>query len=244
MIDFGKIVYLDVQKTGSSFVARFLRECTALPELGRQRHAPAKARRADAFYFTTVRTPLAQYISLFQYGLQGRGGMVQRFRDAGMSDYYQPNTAAFERWLGFMVNAENASFFGTRYSNTLPHMIGLQSYRFLALSFIKPGATLRSAQTKDDLRALYARKKLHSHVIKTESLNQDLENLLDSEVGALFKPREQVVSYLQNAKRAKKSMAVAGFQPDKTSPELINEVKHREWFLYENFYPQEIIKHV
>ena len=103
---------------------------------------------------------------------------------------------------------------------------------------------MRTAKTKDDLRALYTHKKLHSHVIKTESLNQGLENLLDSEVGTFFKPREQVVSYLQNAKRAKKSAAVAGFQPDKISPELIEEVKRREWFLYENFYPQEMIKHV
>jgi len=241
MIDFGKIVYLDVQKTGSSFVGRFLRECTELPELGRHRHAPATARRADAFYFTTVRNPLAQYISLFQYGLQGRGGMVQRFRAAGMVDYYQPSTAAFERWLGFMIAPENAGFFGVRYRNTLPHMVGLQSYRFLALSFIKPGPTLRTAKTKGDLRALYARKKLHSRVIKTESLNQGLENLMDSEVGTFFKPREQVVSYLQNAKRAKKSAAVAGFQPANISPDLINEVKRREWFLYENFYPQEMI---
>ncbi|NOR63531.1 MAG: hypothetical protein GQ535_13680 [Rhodobacteraceae bacterium] len=244
MIDFGEIVYLDVQKTGSSFVGQFLRACTGLPELSRQRHAPAKTRRAGAFYFTTVRNPLAQYISLFQYGLQGRGGMVERFHDAGMADYYQPSNAAFERWLGFMLAPENAGFFGVRYGNTLPQMIGLQSYRFLALSFIKPGQTLRGAKTKDDLRRVYAAKKLHSHVIKTESLNQGLENLLDSEVGALFKPREQVGSYLQNAKRAKKSKAVAGFQPDNISPDLINEVKRREWFLYENFYPQELNKHV
>ena len=86
MIDFGKIVYLDVQKTGSSFVARFLGECTTLPERSRHRHAPAKALRPDAFYFTTVRAPLSQYISLFQYGLQGRGGMVERFREAGMAE--------------------------------------------------------------------------------------------------------------------------------------------------------------
>ncbi|MBL1434692.1 MAG: hypothetical protein COB08_000625 [Rhodobacteraceae bacterium] len=244
MIDFGKIVYLDVQKTGSSSVARFLRACSTLQQVARHPHAPAVQHRPDAFYFITVRNPMAQYISLFQYGLAGRGGMAARFRDAGMADYYQPNTVAFERWLRFMIDPENADFFGTRYRNTLPHMLGLQSYRFLALSFIKPGPTLRTAKTKDDLRALYTQKKLHSHVIKTESLNQDLENLLDSKVGAFFKPRKQVVSYLQNVKRAKKSAAVAGFQPNKISPDLIDEIKIREWFLYENFYPQEMIKHV
>jgi len=244
MIDYGKIVYLDVQKTGSSSVARFLKANLALPQLARLPHAPAPAHRPDAFYFISARNPLAQYASLFQYGLQGRGGMAKRFREAGMAALYQPSTTAFERWLGFMLSPENASFFGQRYHNTLPDMIGLQSYRFLALSFIKPGAALRAATSKDDLRALYAKKKLHSCVIKTESLNQDLENLLDSEVGTFFKPREQVVSYLQNAKRAKKSAAVAGFQSDKISPDLINEVKRREWFLYENFYPQEMIKHV
>ncbi len=244
MIDFGKIVYLDVQKTGSSTIARFLNACTTLPELARHRHAPAPERRPDVFYFTSVREPMAQYISLFQYGIQGKGGMVKRFADAGMATYYQPSTAAFERWLGFMIAPENAGFFGIGYHNTLPHLIGLQSYRFLAPSFIKPGPTLRVVKTKAELRALYAREKLHSHVIKTETLNQDLENLLDSEVGTFFKPREQVGSYLQNAKRAKKSRAVAGFQPAQINPDLIAEMKKREWFLYENFYPQEMNNHV
>jgi len=244
MIDFGQIVYLDVQKTGSSAVARFLNACTTLPELARHRHAPAKLRRADVFYFTSVREPMAQYVSLFQYGLQGKGGMVRRFIDAGMAEIYQPSTAAFERWLGFMVAPENAGFFGTRYRNTLPYLIGLQSYRFLALSFLAPGPTLRSVKTKAELRALYARKKLHSRVVKTETLNQDLEKLLDSEVGSFFKPREQVVSYLQNSRRAKQSMAVAGFQPARISPDLIADMKKREWFLYENFYPQEMNKYV
>ncbi len=240
MIDFGKIIYLDVQKTGSSSVARFLSACTTLPELARHRHAPARERRPDTFYFITTRAPLAQYISLFQYGLQGKGGMAQRFADAGMASYYQPGTAAFERWLGFILAPENASFFGSRYANTLPHMIGLQSYRFLTLSFIKPAQTLRRAKTKADLRVLYAVEKIHSRVLKTESLNQDLKNLLDSEVGAFFKPREQVLLYLQNAKLAKKSATVAGFQPENTNPALIAELKKREWFLYETFYPQEL----
>ncbi len=240
MLDFGKIVYLDVQKTGSSSVARFLNACTTLPERARHRHAPAKEHLPDVFYFTTVREPLAQYISLFQYGVRGHGGMLKRFKDAGMAGYYQPNTAAFERWLGFMISPENAGFFGQRYRNTLPHLVGLQTYRFLALSFIKPGPTLRGVKTKDDLRALYRHKKIHTRVLKTESLNQGLENLLNSEVGAFFKPREQVVSYLQNAKRAKKTSAEAGIRPQDISPDLIAKMKKREWFLFENFYPQEM----
>lgn len=244
MIDFGKILYLDVQKTGSSSVARFLRANLTLPERARRLHAPALIYDPDVFYITSVRNPLAQYISLFQYGLQGRGGVVERFLNAGMANMYQPDTAAFERWLGFILTPENAAFFGTRARNTLPHMIGLQSYRFLALSFIRPGPTMRHVKTKDDLRLLYAAKKLHSRVLKTESLNQDLENLLDSEVGTFFKPREQVVSYLQKSKQAKKSKPVAGFRIDHISPDLIAEMKKREWFLYENFYPQEMIDHV
>jgi hypothetical protein len=240
MIDFGKIVYLDVQKTGSSFVTRFLRANLTLPERARRLHAPVSQYLPDVFYLTSVRNPLAQYISLFQYGLQGRGGMVERFAKAGMADFYQPDTAAFERWLGFMIAPENAGFFGPAYSRALPQLIGLQSYRFLSLSFVNAPSVFAAATGKPDLRALYARQKLHSRVLKTETLNRDLENLLESQVGTFFKPREQVISYLQNARQAKKSMAVAGFRPAQTSPALIAEMQQREWFLYENFYPQEM----
>ncbi len=239
MIDFGKVVYLDVQKTGSSFVSRFLRANLALPEIARHLHAPAPVHRPESFYFITVREPLAQYISLFQYGLQGRGGMVQRFRDAGLADFYQPDTRAFERWLGFMIAPENAPFFGPRYLNARPELLGLQSYRFLTLSFVNASAILAAATSKARLNAIYARHKLHTLVIKTETLNRGLENLLDSEVGPFFKPRKEVVSYLQNSKQVKKSAAVAGFLPEKIKPDLIANMKKREWFLYENFYPQE-----
>ncbi len=239
MLDFGKLVYLDVQKTGSSSVGRFLRANLTLPQLSRAPHTPAQQRLPDVFYFITVREPLAQYISLYKYGLAAHGGLYKRFIRAGMAQYYQPNLSAFERWLGFIIAPENAGFFGNRYQNTLPSMIGLQSYRFLVMSLVKPGPTLRAVRSKTDLRALYAEKKLQSRVLKTETLTQDLENLLDSEVGAFFRPREQVVSYLHNAKRAKESSVDAGFKPKEICPNLINDLKKREWFLYEHFYTQE-----
>ena len=240
MLDFGQIVYLDVQKTGSSSVGRFLRANLTLPQLSRKPHTPARQYLPDVFYFITVREPLAQYISLYKYGLEAHGGLFKRFAKAGMADFYQPNIEAFERWLGFMIAPENASFFGARYQNTLPEMLGLQSYRFLVMSLIKPGPALRTVRSKANLRTLYAEKKLQSRVLKTETLTQDLENLLDSKVGPFFKPREQVVCYLRNAKQAKKSAVKVGFEPDEICPNLINDLKKREWFLYEHFYPQEL----
>ncbi len=244
MLDFGKIVYLDVQKTGSSYIARFLKNTLELPLLARQMHAAPQARRPDAFYFISVRNPLAQYISLYRYGLEGRGGMVARFSEAGMAGYYQPDPAGFERWLAFIIAPENAAFFGTRYHNSRPGLIGLQSFRFLSLSFINPVPLLKAVREKSALRALYAEKKIHGHVVKTETLNQDLEKLLDSEVGTFFKPREQVMSYLQNSRRAKQSFADVDISPQDIRPDLIEELKKREWFLFETFYPQEITDHV
>lgn len=237
MIDFGKIVYLDVQKTGSSSVKRFLRANLDLPERAHRLHAPAEAYRPDSFYFTSVRNPLAMYASLFQYGLQGRGGLVSRFRAAGLAGIYQPDTAGFERWLGYILAPENVGLFGAQRRNTLPEMIGLQSYRFLKLSFVNPAALLQSITTKAQLRTVYRQKKLHSLVLKTETLNQGLENLLNSEVGPFFTSRKQVICYLENAKRAKQSKPVAEFQAANISPDLKYELKQREWFLYEEFYP-------
>jgi len=239
MHDFGKIVYLDVQKTGSTYVSRFLQNNLLVSEITLCKHCPVKRVSRNALYFISVREPLQLYISLYQYGLEGRGGLADRFAEHGLSSYYQPDsTLAFEKWLDFMLSPDSSRYFGIGYQRSPHTLFGLLSFRFLRLSFVAPVVKLRRARSRQSLLKIYNRHKIHDHVIKTETLNQDLEKLLDSKVGSFFKPREQVKFYLQNSERINTSKFGAAFQPENISPDLVAYLKEREWFLYEQFYPQ------
>ena len=78
MHDFGKIVYLEMQKTGSTFVNSFLRECCLLEEISYKKHGVVRDDYAsDKFYFITIRHPYDLYSSLYRYGLDGQGAFTK-----------------------------------------------------------------------------------------------------------------------------------------------------------------------
>lgn len=239
MHDFGKIVYLDVEKTGSTYISNFLQQNLLLKERRFKKHAPASKRTwTSKVYFISVRNPLSQYISLYQYGLDGKGRMAESFAKAGMSDYYQAgSTLAFERWLALMLDPTPPVFTGDTYLRLQPSIFGLQTYRFLRLSFNLPLRHLKNLTEKQTLQAYYDKNKLQNFVVKTETLTEDLEKLVLSDVGVFFKPYEQIMSFLKKSDRVNESKPSSAFRPEKLSPDLIAYMKEKEWFVYDNFYP-------
>ena len=84
MHDFGDIVYLDLQKTGSTFVSEFLRFACVCPERKFQKHGwITDDLRSSATYFITVRHPHALYSALYRYGLDRKGAIYNRLHRAG-----------------------------------------------------------------------------------------------------------------------------------------------------------------
>jgi len=237
MHDFGKIVYLDVQKTGSTYTSEFLRQNLLLKERRFSKHTPVTRKRWRSHYIISVREPLAQYISLYHYGLERRGDLAQSFDRQSYVKYYQDgSTPAFERWLALMLDPEPPAFLNDPYLRLQPAIFGLQTYRFLRLSFARPLRGLKNLATKPALQAYYSKYKLQGSVIKTENLASDLEKILLSELGSFFKPPEQVMSFLHKSEKMNKSKTGTAFQPEKLSPELVRYLKEKEWFIYENFY--------
>ena len=238
MHDFGKIVYLDVQKTGSTYTSGFLRQNLLLKERRFRKHAPVTRKRWRSHYIISVREPLAQYISLYQYGLEGRGDLVQSFDRQSYAKYYQEgSTPAFERWLALMLDPELPAFLNDPYLRLQPAIFGLQTYRFLRLSFSGSLRRLKTLKSKPALQAFYEKHKIQNSAIKTESLTEDLKNLALSELRPFFKSPEHVKSFLLKTDRINTSNTGTAFQPEKLSPDLIGYLKEKEWFIYENFYP-------
>ena len=239
MYDFGKIVYLDVQKTGSTFVRRFLEHNLLAPLEKQEQHAPVTGDyRSESTYVISVRNPLEHYFSLFRFGLDGRGQVYFYLRKKKMGYLYNDASfAGFEKWLAFFLSPRAAKYTGDTYRNARPRLYGYQSYRFLTLSFQNPHKTLKKRYTRQSLQARYEAEKIHSHVLHTETLGADLLALADSSLAPLFRPPAEIGAYLADTGKINASQTDVAMSLANISPELLTRLKDREWFIYRNFYP-------
>ena len=239
--EYNTFVYLDVKKTGSSFIAEFLRRFSKEKQIRYRGHAgmPADADRSK-FYFISVRNPLDQYISLYSFGCDARGQLAQRLRKYSKDDLYDRTWRGFESWLDFVLDPENALVLEPGYnrlaSARVSEILGFQSYRVLALSL--PGAKklLMGCESTTALDAVYEQHKLPEWTIKTESLRSDLKKLVLLKLPDRFRDLHKAASFIETEKPINASKRVDGFDTgQKLNKALQRRLEEREWFLHKHF---------
>lgn len=233
MHDFGDLVYLDLQKTGSTFVSEFLNRTCILPLVRESKHGRINERKnPNAFYFITVRHPVAQYSSLFRYGLDRRGALYARMSQLGMAGLYELGAEAFNKWLRFVLEFENAELLGEGFER-IPkdYNIGFLSYRYLMLSLARPERTIRKKPSNVDI-ADYAKEcSIVNHVIKNEELNEGLMELSLSIKPEYF-DKERVEEFLKK-ERKKNASSVSAEQISQIDKDLYRMVVEKERILFE-----------
>ena len=174
MHDFGKVVYLDFQKTGSSFVSQFLRAACLHPERKLQKHVwIGHDYRPETVYFTTVRHPLMLYSSLYRFGLDRRGGVFSAIERAGLISAY----SSFETFVEFLLDDKNSEILHAHYTRTVASELGFLSFRHLLLSLQFPLEKVRVAVESGKPVAALMGQSIISHVLKNEYLNAELLRL-------------------------------------------------------------------
>lgn len=234
MIEFENLVYLDVQKTGSTFVQTFLRKFLAGGQVAGYRHKPVSHRIEGKLYVISSRDPLAQYRSLYTYGCSGKGGLRNRLVKRGVGDYYDGTTAGFEKWLALVLAPETVrKYLSGADKPAVSNLVGLQSMRFLGLALPAEGR-LEVGESKDKLKAALLEHGLCDIVLKAESLNEDLAALSEGEHARLFKNSEKIRKYLE--KTPKKNASPTTFHIDlrALSSEITKLVQEREWLFFES----------
>lgn len=226
MHDFGKIVYLDLQKTGSSFVSQFLRAACIHPERRLQKHAWIEDDfSSDAVYFITVRHPLMLYSSLYRFGLDRRGGIHNRLVEANRASVY----SSFESFTAFMLDPGNAAILHPRYDGKVAQEMGFMSFRYLLLNLQFPLVKISECLTKGHALSSLMGESIISHVLKNENLNGELLRLSAELLPEHF-DAARAQEFLARAPRANESKtASAALQLD--SRELTDAVAAREALL-------------
>jgi hypothetical protein len=230
MYDYGRLVFLDNQKTGSTYVSQFLQECCVLEHVKSHKHRAVRNDfRADAVYFSTVRHPVDLYISLFQYGCERRGSTFKALRQIGRGGLYK----SMPRWLNFILNEENAAVFADGYEQFAPLGIGVMSYRAMRITLRQPTVTLAAATSYDQLIDIWSKKNIATHIFRQESLNASLDEFATKTVPEFF-DQEAVHKFLHTAERINSSQSRGEIKINRA---LRARIMEKERFLIERFYP-------
>jgi hypothetical protein len=241
MQEFETFVYLDVQKTGSSFLSRLLQLYSSEKELRFRKHGRGDRKYDPSkFYFISVRDPLDQYLSLYSHGCGGYGGLYHRLRELGHDELYDSTWAGFKKWLKFALKPESAAALDDKYGEQgkgkLCELIGFQTYRFLELAIQDSLETLDTCQTQDDIRKAYAEKKIATYTIRNETFTQDVEELLTTKLRNSIADLDGALKFLKEADRINASDRVDRFEEDpKVGPKNKKYLRQREWLLRELF---------
>ena len=238
MHDFGKLVYLDMHKTGSTTTSSFLRQCCMYDEVFFQKHAPLKAAtKPDVFYFTTVRHPQDAYVSLFRYGChQMRGGYYHRVKTQGKAHLYQDDSKHFNEWLRFTLHARNAKFVMPELPKLIGLGMGLQSARHVLFSIARPVEKVKKCATLDDVFDLYREESFNNLVIRNEALNDGLKRLSKTLLPQGF-DQDKVDRFFSNEKSYLRNVSDTGSKSDLVLDDaLLATFQDKERLLLENFY--------
>jgi hypothetical protein len=237
MLDYGSFCYLQNQKTGGTFVEKFLRKFSQPPLQAYKKHASLQERVPGKFYFTNVREPLALYQSLYAYGLEGKGTVYMRLKELGLSNFYADGAAGFERWLRFLLKPENAPLLANAYTPQVAGWIGFMSWRFMRLACHgfegAAGGIATTAQATDFIGKHF----MLSHVLRQENLRGGLAQLVQGPLAASIKDVPAALQWLADARPVNASAQAAGVQALPVSQALRQRVRQREAILYNNYYP-------
>ncbi|GGA24615.1 hypothetical protein GCM10011498_27040 [Amylibacter cionae] len=244
MLDYGSFCYLDVQKTGSSFIVDFLGRHASEEPVKFVKHRRVSFKRAKqdqaTFYFITARDPLDQYKSLYYFGLTKTGSPIRRRLDAhfsGGDSLYADGPAGFPKWLEFMLDPQNAHFYEAPYADTHSGMFGYMTYRYLTLALPGKHKELNGFKDRDQVVRRYKNKGLPQAVIRNESLNADLADLIKSHLGPYLSDAVAAVNELITSD-ARVNASNRSEAKDVLSDDLLRAVQEREWFLFQQLgYP-------
>jgi len=234
MIEFETFCFLQNHKTGCSLVETFLRRHCSEDIVRYDKHWAPPARRPGKFHFVGVREPLDTYLSLFNFGLDGKGEIFLRLRAAGLGACYTAGIAGFSDWLRLMLDAGRAAPFYPPGCAWMAPRCGLLSARFLRLAI--PGC---QRDPEVDWRAGLTGPAAVDAVLRHEELLIGLQGLVAGPLQHAFDDPAAAQEWLAQAPRINASQRRDRGGPLQLPADLRGQLAAREALLYDVYYPRQ-----
>lgn len=240
MLQYPKITYLDVEKTGSTYIRSFLEKFADGAPIRTKKHGVLPFwSRPEGVTIISCRDPFAQYLSLYRYGCDNRGGIYQRLvRHAPETEeLYDGTLENFSKWLESVLDVPPALKKGLHSDRLMRlDLIGLQTARIFRLGMRAPYLLLRSAKTQDDALAAYDRWKYTDRIVRNESLVSDLLTLVDGALGDHLTDVDAARAFLEtHDESAKVNVSKTPFRvtPSDLDASLVQKLEQKERFFFD-----------
>ena len=76
-----QLIYIQMQKTGCTHIAMLLSQLFDGEQIGKHNAASAEQIDSNAYFVSSIRNPWDWYLSLWTYGAQGCGGLLERLTE-------------------------------------------------------------------------------------------------------------------------------------------------------------------
>ncbi|MGA1868176.1 MAG: hypothetical protein ACMUJM_06470 [bacterium] len=192
-----KLIYLELQKTGSTYIASLMSKCVEGTRIGR--HNLLKDYETNKFIVGSIRNPWDWYVSLWAFGCGKKGELYNRltnrkiishhpfhelakpihlWKDA-YKDYTSPN--CFQSWLRLIHDTRRKMDIGENYyKSSICEFGGLMTYRYCKF-YLKNFLSKRystNIHTLDELKNLDKKSNILKGTIRNESIKDDLIRVL------------------------------------------------------------------
>lgn len=240
MHEFETFVYLDMEKTGSTFISQILNKFSVEKRRRQLHHRPMEADYDPTkFYFISVRNPLDAYLSLYSFGCQSQGKVMARMRNQGLGEFYDGTAEGFAGWLGYVLKPKNADTLRDGYhtiaDGRIAQLLGLQSYRYLRLAVPGADELLADCRSEDDIRAIHSARKVPTFAVRYEWFLYDLCDLLSGPLRYAITDLDEALDYVRDARPVNTSDRVDGKAGFTLRKRLKRQMREREWLLSEAF---------
>jgi hypothetical protein len=238
MHEFETFVYLDVQKTGSSFIASVLKRFSREKLVRKVLHVGVGANYdATKFHFISVRDPFELYLSLYSFGCQRKGKLFTRLCKRGFENLYNGTASGFSSWLKFILDPESSAYlpgYGEGHLKDVSSVVGFQSYRVLQLAMRNAEQILATCKDSNDVRSAFKSNNIVQYTVRTERLRADLVDLLATKLARSIRDIEKARCYVVEESARNKSRRVdEAWQLGGTEAQLRALTLDREWPLRE-----------
>ena len=231
MLDYGYFAYLDLQKTGSTYVSRFLKNCSLCKEKRFVKHDwVRKDYNPHCFYFITIRHPISLYGSLYRFGLDGKGALFYHLRARNKLSAY----CSFNSFVEYILIEDNANNLGDGFNSHISKHIGFMSFRFLKLSLSFPMKKIYKCLQQGIRLETLQDQFITNLEIKNENLNQMLLHLSKNLIPQYFN-QDKVRQYIKQtpnhnvSSRSEKDIDLS--LPEET----MQLIKRKEWLLLSRY---------
>ena len=185
----GPVTYMDVPKTGSTFVCAVLDRALREPASIAVKHGRMERDKAPGeIVVISTREPLDSWLSLYNYGCTGVGRLRRRLDRQGRSSWYDGTPEGFDAWVRAVGDPSRPSIAGEGYAAAAHLGMGFQNFRELVMSFAWPLQVFGAAEGLPDVASYYRDRRVVDHRIRFASLREDLASLLEGPLCEQVRP--------------------------------------------------------